>query len=231
MKWARQKGFTIVELLIVIIVIAILAAVTIIAFNGVQSRAAQAAAQSSVTNAIRKVELFNVDNGIYPTSITGCPAPGATELCLSPGSGATFLYHTSAAPDQPDVGIATMGANQFFYETKGEAIGGNEFLRYADIAPFIDRYGLVKYELEFDIRSTDSSTDNTTQIYMQNGSTTKYSGPYASLTVTNTYQHHEMTFTAGLNNASVSEAWLAFYGTYATGNRPVVRNVKLSLAP
>lgn len=37
--WAKQKGFTIVELLIVIVVIAILAAITIVTYNGVQSRA------------------------------------------------------------------------------------------------------------------------------------------------------------------------------------------------
>ena len=34
-----RSGFTIVELLIVIVVIAILAAITIVAFNGIQERA------------------------------------------------------------------------------------------------------------------------------------------------------------------------------------------------
>ena len=34
--WAKQAGFTIVELLIVIVVIAILAAITIVAYNNVQ---------------------------------------------------------------------------------------------------------------------------------------------------------------------------------------------------
>mgnify|MGYP006209457325 CR=1 FL=1 len=38
--WAqKQTGFTIVELLIVIVVIAILAAVSIVAYNGIQDRA------------------------------------------------------------------------------------------------------------------------------------------------------------------------------------------------
>ncbi|MCA9336117.1 prepilin-type N-terminal cleavage/methylation domain-containing protein, partial [Candidatus Saccharibacteria bacterium] len=38
--WAKNKktGFTIVELLIVIVVIAILAAITIVAYNGIQQR-------------------------------------------------------------------------------------------------------------------------------------------------------------------------------------------------
>lgn len=47
MTWAKQKqaGFTIVELLIVVVVIAILAAVTIIGYQGIQQRAV-----SSVTS-------------------------------------------------------------------------------------------------------------------------------------------------------------------------------------
>ncbi len=40
MQWAKQKsGFTIVELLIVIVVIAILAAITIVSYNGISERA------------------------------------------------------------------------------------------------------------------------------------------------------------------------------------------------
>lgn len=47
--WARhrqQTGFTIVELLIVIVVIGILAAITIVAYNGIQERARLASAQA-----------------------------------------------------------------------------------------------------------------------------------------------------------------------------------------
>ena len=45
----QQRGFTIVELLIVIVVIGILAAITIVAFNGVQNKAMIGAAQSAAT--------------------------------------------------------------------------------------------------------------------------------------------------------------------------------------
>ena len=38
-KQTKSSGFTIVELLIVIVVIAILAAITIVAYNGIQDRA------------------------------------------------------------------------------------------------------------------------------------------------------------------------------------------------
>ena len=48
----RSRGFTIVELLIVIVVIAILAAITIVAYTGIQERARV----SGFTDAVRKVE-------------------------------------------------------------------------------------------------------------------------------------------------------------------------------
>jgi prepilin-type N-terminal cleavage/methylation domain-containing protein len=64
----NRSGFTIVELLIVIMVIAILAAISIVAFNGVQDRARASAAASSSTQAAKKVKVWQVDNeAISPT--------------------------------------------------------------------------------------------------------------------------------------------------------------------
>jgi len=67
--WARkQKGFTIVELLIVIVVIAILAAITIVAFNGIQTRAFNSRVQSDIKNVQKLVEAYNALNGSYPST-------------------------------------------------------------------------------------------------------------------------------------------------------------------
>lgn len=63
MKWVQQqKGFTIVELLIVVVVIAILAAITIVAYNGIQNRAKHSSAQSAAAQANKKVAIWLVDN-------------------------------------------------------------------------------------------------------------------------------------------------------------------------
>jgi len=69
MKAAYRRGFTIVELLIVIVVIAILAAITIVAYNGIQQRAKAAAAQSEVSQILKKIEAVKTLNGTdqYPT--------------------------------------------------------------------------------------------------------------------------------------------------------------------
>ncbi len=65
-----QKGFTIVELLIVIVVIAILAAVTIVAYGGIQSKAKENAAQSAASQVSKKImaeAVLNADQ--YPASL------------------------------------------------------------------------------------------------------------------------------------------------------------------
>lgn len=64
----KDRGFTIVELLIVIVVIAILAAIVIVAYNGVQNRAKTSAAQSTAQTVQQKLEAYNAENGSYPTA-------------------------------------------------------------------------------------------------------------------------------------------------------------------
>lgn len=59
-------GFTIVELLIVIVVIGVLAAITIVAYTGIQNRASDATVQSDVTNLAKKIQLIHADTGEYP---------------------------------------------------------------------------------------------------------------------------------------------------------------------
>lgn len=65
-KWAKQKGFTIVELLIVIVVIGILAAITIVAFNGVQQRANNTKMAGMVGQYVKALSIYAAEKSIYP---------------------------------------------------------------------------------------------------------------------------------------------------------------------
>lgn len=66
------RGFTLVELLIVIVVIAILAAISIVAYNGIQDRANDAAIQTNLASFAKKLEVYKTtsDNDQYPASFT-----------------------------------------------------------------------------------------------------------------------------------------------------------------
>lgn len=62
----RHSGFTIVELLIVIVVIAILAAITIVAFNGVQARANDSRMRSSMNQLEKAIRNWATMTGELP---------------------------------------------------------------------------------------------------------------------------------------------------------------------
>lgn len=60
------SGFTIVELLIVIVIIGILAAVTIVAYNGIQQRARNAQIANGVKTYQKALVSYAIDNHAYP---------------------------------------------------------------------------------------------------------------------------------------------------------------------
>lgn len=97
LKTNRQKGFTIVELLIVVVIIAILAAITIVAYNGIQARAKSAAAQSTASMVAKKAEAYNADPATtgYPTTLATLTGASASTTYAIPSGAVTAL---GAAP-------------------------------------------------------------------------------------------------------------------------------------
>lgn len=88
LKWQEYKGFTIIELLIVIVVIAILAAITIVSYNGISNRATEASVTTDVEQLGKQIELFKAANGRYPTvpaSLAAGPAPEIEEILRKAG--------------------------------------------------------------------------------------------------------------------------------------------------
>ena len=73
MRRARQ-GFTIVELLLVIAVIAVLAAIVIVAYSGIQDRARNAARVNDLSNLQKTIETYKIQNGSYPQTTAESPA-------------------------------------------------------------------------------------------------------------------------------------------------------------
>lgn len=66
MKKTNKTGFTIVELLIVIVVIGILAAIVLTTYTGVQNNAKTTKAQTAAKAVRDKITAYNVETSLYP---------------------------------------------------------------------------------------------------------------------------------------------------------------------
>ena len=85
----KRSGFTIVELLVVIVVISVLASVTVVAYNGVQQRANASAVGAAINAYAKAIRLYKVDNGKYPIPYSGTVARAClgTSAAVYPASG------------------------------------------------------------------------------------------------------------------------------------------------
>jgi prepilin-type N-terminal cleavage/methylation domain-containing protein len=91
------SGFTIVELLIVIVIIGILAAITIVAYNGIQDRARVSSVSSALSQSAKKLKLYQVDNpDTYPAATGTNGLDNLAALGITNTSDVTYQYSSSA---------------------------------------------------------------------------------------------------------------------------------------
>lgn len=126
-KMKSERGFTIVELLIVIVVIGILAAIVIVAYNGVQNKAKTTKNQTNASSVQKAAEAYNADNGAYPVTLatliaTTNSAPVPTTVTVVSGGASDSLTALTAAQK----------ATTVQYDITGSGTGAR--IRYWDFA-------------------------------------------------------------------------------------------------
>lgn len=98
MKAMKNRGFTIVELLIVIVIIGILAALVITAYNGLQQRANNTQTIDVARKYTSTLQLYLQDNGFYPRTTDNSVN---TWVCLGVGYTSSRCANMTSNPSSP----------------------------------------------------------------------------------------------------------------------------------
>ena len=112
----KQKGFTIVELIVVIVVIAILAAITLVGYSMVQKRANDTRRINDITTLQKAIEIYASENGSFPKQSSG---PSTSSWATSnnyPNDFVDGLTGSSAGMSAlPELPLDPINNTQYYY--------------------------------------------------------------------------------------------------------------------
>lgn len=122
-----QQGFTIVELLITIVIVAILASVSVTAYSGIQQRGRDAQRVSDMNAIVKALEMYKIQTGNYPPTGTTNVLGGWEASSVNPDQFLNTLRTSGVASKVPvdpiNNGAGTSGFLYRYYRYPGGTNG------------------------------------------------------------------------------------------------------------
>ncbi len=113
-RYRGQDGFTLIEIMVVILIIGLLALMVVPRLRGVADRAKRTKAQADIQELKQALDRYYLDNGTYPTTDQGLqalvtpPTGGRTPANYEPGG------YIEKLPSDP-------WGNSYFYQSDGSS--------------------------------------------------------------------------------------------------------------
>lgn len=125
-----EEGFTLIELMVVVLIIAILIAIAIPTFLGARERAQDRAAQSDLRNALVAAKTFYTDNETYTGLLTGTPtAIESIEPSLDYGAAASKTVVGVTGMSDTAVNLAKQSKSNEWFAICEDLGAGTEYGR------------------------------------------------------------------------------------------------------
>ena len=124
-----DKGFTLIELMVVVLIIAILIAIAIPTFLGARERAQDRGAQSNLRNALTSAKVLYADDGDYATSAGSTTLMGAVEPSLTflPDTASTVLGEISIVAVTGNFGASALSDSDVCYHINDDDQNGTTY--------------------------------------------------------------------------------------------------------
>jgi type IV pilus assembly protein PilA len=130
-----EEGFTLIELMVVVLIIAILIAIAIPTFLGARQKAQDRAAQSDLRNALTAAKTAYVDSEDYTVAATELSSVEPSLTYVSGGTASTAANVISvSAPSVNTLGMASLAADGTCWQLFDSAASGSAGTTFGSVS-------------------------------------------------------------------------------------------------